>query len=170
MAPEKKKKRREKSSAAARAAEHLSPSPDLKNISPLDAIRKDLAESVPFDKLTDEEQRLLVRARGILDSLGKRMTAITRAAAEKWVPAQSALEVNETSGPVLGDDEFTDIVDITEILAEATMIRSLGLYLEVPEPILDEVIVQRLLSQTTPSAKATSHVAHRRAGKGHEDK
>lgn len=106
--------------------------------------------SVPED-LSPEEQELLDKARVLLGDIGKRMRAIVWAASEQWKPALQAHQVDETAEPYLSDEEFDDIVNVTELMAEMAYVRDLGLFFELPKEMMESVIQDRLRAKLVPT-------------------
>lgn len=95
------------------------------------------------------------------------MAAVMRAASEHWQPAVEAHHVDETATPYLSDEEFDDIANVTELMAEMASLRDIGMFFGLPQPMMDAVVQERLRSKLTPAgpAKGPVFVASKRKSK-----
>lgn len=80
------------------------------------------------------------------------MWAVMRAASEQWQPAVEPHQIDETAEPYLSDEEFDDIANVTELLAEMASLRDLGLFFGLPQSMVDAVVQDRLRAKLVPSA------------------
>jgi hypothetical protein len=147
------------------------PTKTIKNQSnPLES-SVDNAHSLPFvvpTDLSDEEKVLLAKARTMLADIRNRMAAVMRAAAEHWQPAVESHQVDETAVPYLSDEEFDDIANVTELMAEMASLRDIGFFFGLPQPMIDAVVQERLRAKLVPTSggvKGPVFVASKRKSK-----
>ncbi len=165
-----KKTRKARGSAAREAADKLARPPGFQNAvgpaeDPYKALRTELFAKLKSEgDLSPEDKSALEEARAILSDVSRRMLAMARAASERWKPALSVFDVDETAGPIIGDDEFSDIVDVTELTGEVALLRHIGLFMGLPAEIVDAVAAERLRTLVLPASRIAPlhHVAHRR--------
>lgn len=121
----------------------------------------DHAPEIPFvepDHLSEEDKELLAEASAILGRIRKRMLAVMRAAAQHWQPAVESHQVDETAQPYLSDEEFDDIANVTELMAEMASLRDIGLFFGLPASMVDTVVQERLRIKLAPAGAAKGPV------------
>lgn len=79
------------------------------------------------------------------------MQAVIRAASEQWQPAVDSHQIDETATPYLSDEEFDDIANVTELMAEMASLRDLGLFFGLPKDMIDNVVQDRLRTKLVPT-------------------
>jgi hypothetical protein len=110
------------------------------------------AKLVPVERLSAEEKALFAAAQELLKATEHKLTALVRAASERWVPAQSAYDTDETEGPVFSDTEFASFCDLVEVMSEAEMMRQIGTFLGLPQQMLNELASEKLKGRLLPQA------------------
>lgn len=114
---------------------------------------------VSAKELSAEEALLLEQARAILVGIRHKMQAVVRAASEQWQPALDPHQVDETSAPYLSDEEFDDITNVTELMAEMAFLREFGLFFGMPQNIVDSVVQERLKAKLIPHGHPKAPIA-----------
>jgi hypothetical protein len=104
--------------------------------------------------LSEEEKLLLSEARMILTRVRARMQAVIRAANEQWQPAVDSHQIDEMASPYLSDEEFDDIANVTELMAEMASLREFGLFFGLPKDMIDSVVQDRLRAKLVPVGSA----------------
>lgn len=148
-----KKSRRRRGSSAAAAADALLPS--LNTLFPGDRGARPLppaATTVIAADMTDEEKALMASARDVLVGVEQRMTALVRAASERWNPRVSVLEVDETSTLVFSDEEYADVLSVVEAMSEAQLLRAIAKFVQLPEAMVEGIVQERLRNRLEPHA------------------
>jgi hypothetical protein len=104
------------------------------------------------ERLSEKEKAMLAEARVILTQVRERMHALIRAASEQWQPAIDSHQIDETASPYLSDEEFDDIANVTELMAEMASLRDIGLFFGLPKEMVDSVVQDRLRAKLVPMA------------------
>lgn len=113
----------------------------------------DLVQRVDAIKaaLPTVDPELLDKARTIFRNTHDQMQALMAAASENWRPALEPNQIDETI-PYLSDEEFDDVANVTELMAEMSTLRAFALFLGVPEHIIDPVVQGRLANKLIPNS------------------
>lgn len=127
-----------------------------------------LAEEAALE-LSTEDAALLAEARQIIARVRQRMHAVVRAASEQWHPAVDPHQVDETAEPYLSDEEFDDITNVTELMAEMAFLREVGLFFGMPQPMVDSVVQDRLRMKLIPSHVPKGPIAFVAKKKGKQE-
>ena len=150
-----KKSTRGASSAAKRAAAELAPDQSARKQGDIiDRVRAELAAPIIPENLSDDEKERLGRARKLLSDAIDDTMALVRAVSERWRPQQSVWETPETAGPIIGDDEYDDLLYVIESVNEARVLRALGAFAGLPSSMMDEIVQEKLRAKLVPNRSA----------------
>ena len=150
------KKARARNSAAKRAAEALAPEPTdadprRKVVETIDRLREEFSRPLDTEKMSPDEVKRLEAARAIFAEAEADVIALVRAVSERWKPQQSVWATSETAPPLIGDDEYDDLLWVIESINEARILRALGTFAQLPTEMMDDIVHQKLSAKLIPT-------------------
>lgn len=144
----KKTRNRKVADSAQAAVDKLFPDEEKKSAPEIPlVVEHKIPENLPAD-----EQALLDKARTTLAGIEKHMVALVRAAFERWKPAQSVYNADETGPLVFSDEEYAVYISMVERLGEVVLTSELAKFMGLPTAMVDAVIAEKLRQKLVPSA------------------